>query len=241
MQAAVPLSENMQKKIIGMAALLLTGASVTPANLQAVQIISQKNSNMTNEVPASFDYHQELVPPERVTNPNLLNIKPKIMKVQQIKTDTHANTQVEVSQIQVGDTGGADSGVTELLPEEAGVLKNKIVASVLNWQGVPYRWGGRTRSGVDCSALVQRVYNENGISLPRTSYEQFRQGVGIAKSKLEPGDLVFFNTAGSGASHVGIYIGENNFISATKNCVEIQSLDSSYWAGNYRGSRRIIS
>jgi lipoprotein Spr len=112
---------------------------------------------------------------------------------------------------------------------------------VLSWQGISYKWGGRTKAGVDCSGLVQRVFRENGIQLPRSSYEQFRVGVGIPKAKLETCDLVFFNTNGSGASHVGIYLGNGQFISATKNCVEIQSLDEPYWAKTYRGSRRVIS
>jgi len=94
---------------------------------------------------------------------------------------------------------------------------------------------------VDCSGLVQRVFREQGIVLPRTSYEQFREGVGVPKAKLEPGDLVFFNTNGAGASHVGIYLGHREFISATRHCVEKQSLDNPYWASTYRGSRRILN
>jgi len=119
-------------------------------------------------------------------------------------------------------------------------LLDKIVNSVLTWQGVNYLWGGTTRSGVDCSGLVQRVFKEHGIYLPRTSYEQYRIGVGIPQANLKPGDLVFFNTNGTPASHVGIYLGERNFISATKRCVEIQSLDNPYWQRTYTASRRVV-
>jgi cell wall-associated NlpC family hydrolase len=66
-------------------------------------------------------------------------------------------------------------------------------------------------------------------------------GVGIPKAHLQPGDLVFFNTNGAGASHVGIFLGNGQFISATKNCVEIQDLDQPYWAKTYRGSRRVLT
>jgi lipoprotein Spr len=91
-------------------------------------------------------------------------------------------------------------------------IRNKISSSALDWLGVPYKWGGQTKIGVDCSAMVQKVFKENGITLPRTSFEQFRTGIGIAKASLKKGDLVFFSTAGAGASHVGIFIGEGQFI-----------------------------
>lgn len=120
-------------------------------------------------------------------------------------------------------------------------IKYNVINSVLTWEGTPYQWGGRTRSGVDCSGLVQNVFRENGIQLPRTSYEQFRTGMGIPQSRLEPGDLVFFHTNGAGASHVGIYIGHKQFISASKHCVTISSLDEPYWSAHYRGSRRVIA
>ncbi|ADY56568.1 NLP/P60 protein [Syntrophobotulus glycolicus DSM 8271] len=139
---------------------------------------------------------------------------------------------------------GFDSeGFDQMKAEKEGEKKvrDSIVSSALCWQGVPYQWGGQTRGGVDCSALVQKVFRENGVELPRTSFEQFRMGVGVAKLSLQEGDLVFFSTAGTGASHVGIFIGEGQFISATKNCVEIENLDDSYWSGHYRGSRRIVN
>lgn len=125
--------------------------------------------------------------------------------------------------------------------EKENTIRNKVSTSAFEWLGVPYKWGGQTKSGVDCSAMVQKVFKENGVILPRTSFEQFRTGVGIAKASLKEGDLVFFSTAGAGASHVGIFVGEGKFISATRNCVEVECLDDSYWSQHYRGSRRIIN
>jgi len=117
----------------------------------------------------------------------------------------------------------------------------KLLAAARGWLGVPYAWGGETRRGIDCSALVQIVYRTVGIDLPRSSYEQFRMGVGIPQNSLKPGDLVFFSTNGPGASHVGIYLGDGQFISATRRQVEIQSMTLAYWQNAYRGSRRIIN
>jgi peptidoglycan DL-endopeptidase LytE len=104
--------------------------------------------------------------------------------------------------------------------------------------GVPYVWGGTTPSGFDCSGLVQYVYAHFGTTLPRTSYEQFNIGTSVPTSDLMPGDIVFFDTFGSGASHDGIFIGNGQFISATSSKVEIDSLSNPYWSAHYLGARR---
>jgi len=119
-------------------------------------------------------------------------------------------------------------------------IRESIVTSSLLWQGVPYQYGGTTRSGIDCSAFTQAVFRQNGINIHRGSVGQYHQGEGIPKSKLEPGDLVFFNTNGTAASHVGIYLGDSQFISATKYGVKVESLEMPYWAGTYHASRRVI-
>lgn len=133
----------------------------------------------------------------------------------------------------------ASDSSAEATTEES--LRQKVIQVAFTWEGTPYLWGGESRAGVDCSAFVQNVYAEIGVNLPRTSYDQFKQGVGIPLSKLQPGDLVFSSTNGPGASHVGIYIGDKQFISATNNGVEVQNLTDPYWQKAYRGSRRVLS
>ncbi|MDD1504812.1 NlpC/P60 family protein [Lysinibacillus sp. CNPSo 3705] len=110
--------------------------------------------------------------------------------------------------------------------------------------GVPYQYGGTDiKTGVDCSAYTQIVFSKLGISLQRTSTAQYQQGTSIAKNQLKTGDLVFFNTSGSGVSHVGIYIGDNNFISATTSSgVKIDKInDPYYWGSRYVGAKRIAN
>jgi len=102
--------------------------------------------------------------------------------------------------------------------------------------GVPYRWGGASPSGFDCSGLVMYVYAQLGISLPHYTVAQYRMGVAVSRDQLQPGDLVFFD----GLGHVGIYIGRNEFIHAphTGDVVKVSSI-TGWYAQTYVGARRI--
>ncbi|WKB34625.1 C40 family peptidase [Terrilactibacillus sp. S3-3] len=104
----------------------------------------------------------------------------------------------------------------------------------------PYVYGS-----TDCSALTQKVYAQLGISLPRTSAAQAGVGTPVSKSNLQPGDLVFFNTSGSGISHVGIYTGNGQMISAESSGIKETGIfvgpASSYWAPKYVTARRVIN
>jgi peptidoglycan endopeptidase LytE len=99
-----------------------------------------------------------------------------------------------------------------------------------------------SRAGVDCSGLVYLVYGPYVPDLPRMSYDQWHAGVPVSQNDLAPGDLVFFNTDGSGASHVGIYLGDGRFVHPSANArrVVIDSLDSPYYAEHYLGARRVL-
>ena len=114
-----------------------------------------------------------------------------------------------------------------------------IVKTAFKYMGVPYVFGGSTPRGFDCSGFVQYVYRENGIKTPRMAHHQFYAGTPIKKSQLRPGDLVFFETYTVGISHVGIYIGNNNFIHASSSGrVRISCLGDAYYTNRYRGAAR---
>jgi peptidoglycan endopeptidase LytE len=110
-----------------------------------------------------------------------------------------------------------------------------IITEAKKYIGTPYLWGGSTPAGFDCSGYVQYVYGKVGLSIPRTTSTQWT-GLKVI-STPRPGDLVFFNTSGSGVSHVGIYLGNNQFIHAGSTGVIIADMSTSYWAPKYLGAR----
>ena len=120
----------------------------------------------------------------------------------------------------------------------------QVVSMALQLQGIPYVWGGTTTRGFDCSGYVQYVYKQFGIYLNRTANAQMQNGYSVSASDLIPGDLVFFygTYSTSGASHVGIYIGNGQFVHASsgRGVVTVSDLWSNYYTNHYYGARRIF-
>ena len=107
--------------------------------------------------------------------------------------------------------------------------------------GIPYLWGGNTVvEGMDCSGFVRAVYNLCGVSIPRTSGEQFKVGRDVAKEELTDGDLVFFGSSEQKISHVGIYVGNSRFVHAPRRGdeIKISSLLENSFTKRYVGARR---
>jgi len=118
---------------------------------------------------------------------------------------------------------------------------SSLLATASSMMGTRYRWGGTSRSGVDCSGFTTVTFKKHGVSLPRTSIAQSRTGKAVSKDNLKPGDLVFFKTRGNRVSHVGIYKGDGKFIHASsgKGRVTVNSLNDGYYANRYAGARRV--
>lgn len=107
--------------------------------------------------------------------------------------------------------------------------------------GTPYRYGGTTTAGFDCSGLMVWAFKQAGVDLPRVSFDQFEVGADVAKADIQAGDLVFFSSAGAGASHVGVATGPTTVISATNSGVMEHRIDSGYWASYYVGAKRLAT
>jgi cell wall-associated NlpC family hydrolase len=119
---------------------------------------------------------------------------------------------------------------------------SEVVNYAYKFLGKPYVYGAAGPNSFDCSGLTQYVYNRFGVYLSRTTYSQVNEGIKVRRSELRAGDLVFFNTEGS-ISHVGIYIGDGEFIHAprTGKPVMVSSLSDGYYASRYATARRIFN
>jgi len=123
-----------------------------------------------------------------------------------------------------------------------------VVQTALDAVGAPYRWGGTTENGFDCSGLIQYAYGLHGIRLPRRSRDQATIGGEVAPvaDALRPGDILLFSSSpGAGVTHVGMYIGEQKFIHSANAGVKLSRLDprdpeGAYWIARWVGARRVI-
>jgi peptidoglycan endopeptidase LytF len=123
------------------------------------------------------------------------------------------------------------------------LVKKRLVNNSFKFTGVPYKWGGTTPSGFDCSGFVYYMFNYEGLKFPRTTSEEiYTMGTKITSTaKLMPGDLVFFAVNRPGViSHVGFYVGNGKFISATTSKgIYTYPLTTGYWAKYYMGAKRV--
>lgn len=145
-----------------------------------------------------------------------------------------------------GEAKEVISGSRSFKTEKNAAISNldqaKMMREVSRMMGVSYKLGGVDDEGIDCSAYTMNIYkNSMGKLLPRSSAEQYKVGEAVEYADLKFGDLVFFNTTGESASHVGLYLGDDLFAHASVSLgVTISSLESFYYKKRYEGSRRII-
>ena len=121
--------------------------------------------------------------------------------------------------------------------------QDKLITFAKKLLNIPYKFGGNTILGIDCSSYVKKVYGLMGVNLPRTAREQFNEGEEIDKEELSVGDLVFFRTYASFPSHVGIYLGNDLFIHASSRGkkVTINNLETPYYTKRFIGAKRLFT
>jgi cell wall-associated NlpC family hydrolase len=129
-------------------------------------------------------------------------------------------------------------GTKPALPAEARPTEgDKAVAIAMRYLGTPYRWGGASPAGFDCSGFVMYVYGKLDAALPHSSWMLWDEGRSVARNHLQPGDILFF----AGRSHVGIYVGNGRFIHSphTGDVVRVQRLSEGWYRSTFDGARRI--
>lgn len=132
--------------------------------------------------------------------------------------------------------------------EEAARVTSSVVETALAVMGTPYRWGGTDANGFDCSGLIQYAYGQHGIVLPRTSRDQARMGAAVDRrvEALRPGDVLGFSGEGTSAiAHVGLFVGDGQFLHSASGGVTLSSLagsdgDSRWWQQHWVAARRIV-
>lgn len=139
-----------------------------------------------------------------------------------------------------GDQAPASANLPATVANDGGV--QTLLKRALALLGTPYRWGGTGTNGFDCSGLVGYVFKTAlGIELPRVSRDMANTGQRVERSALTAGDIVFFHVHGRRVDHVGIYVGNGQFLHAprTGKDVMVSRLDDGYWSGKFMEARRI--
>lgn len=151
---------------------------------------------------------------------------------------------------QSNNSTGVETPASEQKPVTAPVANaadggSEVVLYALGLLNIDYRFGGNNPdAGLDCSGMTAYIYREAlGIKLPHNAAQQSKLGASVNKKDLQPGDLIFFNTNGKSASHVGVYIGENKFVHApsTNGKIKVTKLSDAYFSPRYEFARRILN
>ncbi|HEY4540483.1 MAG TPA: C40 family peptidase [Faecalibacter sp.] len=169
----------------------------------------------------------------------------RLMETQTKLINKRANLEVEP--VNVKDENSSMVVLNSVLDETNNLFTEFLLKEAETYIGTPYRYGGTTRSGIDCSAFVRSVFETFNMNLPRVSADQAKQGFRISTEEAREGDLVFFATRGGGrVSHVGIVHGRNEegvltFIhSSTSQGVMISPLNDSYWGKRFLYAKRVL-
>lgn len=196
----------------------------TACSNKDVQVNS--NENTINEIKLSYNEYKELYETKnkKVKNLPIANYEPII-------------TPKEYKKLLLDDKEEEIRSTASVTPP---IKKQAFTDFYSEWKSVKYKLGGESKSGIDCSAFTQKIYKEKfGVKIPRSTKTQVNVGVEVKKSELIPGDLVFFKT-GKTDRHVGVYVGNGEFLHSSIKGVQYTKLDKPFYKKNYWTSRRII-
>ena len=219
----------MLKKSVALAALLLS-LSTTALFAQAGKQVTSEPSKTT------YKFLDNISVDPAADEPS---VPVKIATVPPVKKDLLL--AAKASEGSVESAGSLQFKYSQLLDVDVETVKNANLFRVIDdWYGVKYLYGGETKRGIDCSALMQVFFTAlYGITLPRTAKMQYDFSRRISRTELREGDLLFFNTRG-GVSHVGMYLQNNKFVHASVRGVAISDMFEPYYASRLIGTGRIL-
>jgi len=194
-------------------------AHITPKKIKSVQMHPAKLAN-TSKIVASLEQNQEKI------------VVGGTMKNSAVAVPSHSRKRVKNTR-----KARASAQAPPVFTGGSGLEELRLYYQ--NWRGTRYQAGGTSHAGVDCSGFTTLTFRDvYGLQLPRTAREQAMQGMSVDRDGLLPGDLVFFKRP-RGGNHVGIYLGNGNFMHAsTRQGVTISSIDNAYWHNKFwKGSR----
>ncbi|TAA72875.1 C40 family peptidase [Planococcus salinarum] len=220
-----------------------TAGAHTPTPAPATESVQQVSSSLASAKSGTFvaKYNSNIRSDAGIQNKRLFTVS-KGTKV----TATHQKKYGSQTWFKVNANGKSGWVLSSLLsqstvkvsaPAASTASSSALVATAMSLRGVPYKFGGTTTAGFDCSGFTQYVFKKNGKNLTRTTLTQFAETDKVTTPKV--GDLVFFaNTYRPGISHVGIYIGNNQFVHSGGAKAEVRSLSDSYWGPKFHSFRR---
>lgn len=242
-QMVVGTYGKLQKDIIALNESIKSQKDSINGKKATIQVALESKAETQQEVQKALDKQQtvlaQLSAEEKATMNASLSAQAKVSRIQKL-IEQEALEAAYAKNAAKSNQGGSGGGVAGTVKVSGGA--KQILGFAAQFLGTPYVWGGTSPSpGFDCSGYVQYVYRNAGISLSRTSEQQINNGVSVSRSDLHPGDLVFFHTYSSGASHVGIYVGNNTMINSSNGGVSYDDMTNSYWSSRYLGARRVIA
>lgn len=213
---------------------IITANAVLPVVTSSVPETLTPASPPTSSASASTPVTPKSTPAKTNTPPTTLVKKEQTQPSRSSSTSTGTRTAAPTSTPTKAPTS------TPQTSSQSGKASS-IIATSKQYIGVNYLYGGTTPAGFDCSGFVQYVFAKNGVTLPRVSRDQYRVGTSVSFNNLRPGDLVFFSFANNGVvDHVGIHVGNGQFINASSSKgVTIYTLGP-YWQSIYVGAKRVI-
>ena len=237
------IARNVLSSVV-ISALMLSGVVISPVQISNDNLAA-KQANAVSATGISTEKTEQTASSTPAVSSTPGTTVSRSLPVSSSSSTSSSSSKSATTTNKTSSTAAASTKSSQAVKTSAAVSSTSKATAIINtakkYIGVPYVYGGTTPSGFDCSGFVQYAFNKNGISLPRVSRDQYKVGTSVSYKNLRPGDLIFFSLAQNGVvDHVGIYIGNQQFINASSSKgVTIYTIGP-YWSSHYLGAKRVL-